>query len=375
MRSNTPLIIVGMHRSGTSLVASLLQSSGLHIGKKLLGKGTGNVKGHFENVDFFEFHKAVLQSQGVSEHGWTLQDNISVEKSFVEQAQQTIANNIVEPYWGWKNPRTTLFLDFWRSLLPNAKFLLIYRAPWEVVDSLYRRGTDPIFFSQPDLAVKIWIYYNSKIKEFYDNYSDDCLLVNIDSIVNNGQGYIDAINYHFKLQLSCPNNQIYEASLFKKCKDCYKPTLINQHFPEAINLYQEIEARQWQLEGNDDTSSWQNLVVEHPHKSQIFRDWHTSSYINAQSDRVQQDLNPILNELEKAESTCHHTTKQLEEIRRLVQPYGEQLRKSKSRTLARQVIQFLEPLEKQTDLPEQKLAKVKEQLIIWQEKIKDYPNK
>ncbi len=80
-------------------------------------------------------------------------------------------------------------------------------------------------------------------------------------------------------------------------------------------------------------------------------------------------MNPILNELEKAESTCHHTTKQLEEIRRLVQPYGEQLRKSKSRTLARQIIQFfLEPLEKQTDLPEQNLAKVKEQLIIWQEK-------
>ncbi len=48
-----------------------------------------------------------------------------------------------------KSSGQPLFLDFWRSLLPNAKFC-DYRAPWEVVDSLYRRGTNPIFFSQPD---------------------------------------------------------------------------------------------------------------------------------------------------------------------------------------------------------------------------------
>ncbi len=68
------LIIIGMHRSGTSLTASLLQSAGLHIGRNLMGPSEGNVKGHFENLDFFEFHRQVLRSQGINENGWTLQE-------------------------------------------------------------------------------------------------------------------------------------------------------------------------------------------------------------------------------------------------------------------------------------------------------------
>ncbi len=43
--------------------------------------------------------------------------------------------------------------------------LLIYRSPWEVVDSLYRRG-DKAFVDQPELAVKMWMHYNYKILDF-----------------------------------------------------------------------------------------------------------------------------------------------------------------------------------------------------------------
>ncbi|MEM7034937.1 MAG: chromosome partitioning protein ParA, partial [Chloroflexota bacterium] len=60
------VIITGMHRSGTSLVANVLQQGGLNIGQNLLGPGHGNLRGHFEDQDFFHFHDSVLNRMGES---------------------------------------------------------------------------------------------------------------------------------------------------------------------------------------------------------------------------------------------------------------------------------------------------------------------
>ncbi len=63
------IIVAGMHRSGTSLTASILQSSGVNIGERLVGKEIGNEKGHFEDLDMVDFHKEVLLSQGIEING------------------------------------------------------------------------------------------------------------------------------------------------------------------------------------------------------------------------------------------------------------------------------------------------------------------
>ena len=51
------LILIGMHLSGKSLTASILQKTSLNIGSELLEAGEGNIKGHFEDCDFYNFHK------------------------------------------------------------------------------------------------------------------------------------------------------------------------------------------------------------------------------------------------------------------------------------------------------------------------------
>lgn len=67
------LIIVGMHRSGTSFTASVLKKAGLNIGDKLLAAAEGNEFGHFENIDFYDFHIRVLSQQNYNKDGWTMQ--------------------------------------------------------------------------------------------------------------------------------------------------------------------------------------------------------------------------------------------------------------------------------------------------------------
>jgi len=53
----------------------------------------------------------ILRSQGLNDVGWTLQSNIHVEEQYVEAKE--VSEKFVIVNMGWKDPRTTLFLDFW----------------------------------------------------------------------------------------------------------------------------------------------------------------------------------------------------------------------------------------------------------------------
>ena len=47
--------------------------------------------------------------------------------------------------WGWKDPRTSLLLTFWDSLLDEARYLFVYRHPVDVLSSLVRRRSFACF--------------------------------------------------------------------------------------------------------------------------------------------------------------------------------------------------------------------------------------
>ena len=238
-------IVTGMHRSGTSLTASLFQKVGVDIGKKLVGPAVGNVKGHFENVDFVEFHKSVLRSHGIDELGCTLDKTIPVAGEFVEIAKKLIADNQeTNKHWGWKDPRTALFWDFWLNLLPQANFICVYRSPWEVVDSLYRRGTDVSLLHNPEMAVKMWIHYNQQVLELHKHFPDRCLLANVYPIGNTPDFFIDRVNDKFNVNLGAiPADNFEESLLVNDIVKSHRPSLIEKYFPEALELYQVLETQ------------------------------------------------------------------------------------------------------------------------------------
>ncbi|MBS1528172.1 MAG: hypothetical protein JST19_21175, partial [Bacteroidetes bacterium] len=63
------LIILGMHRSGTSLVTNWLYHCGLQVGENLLGKNAGNEEGHFEDTEFLKLHEEILAANGLPDTG------------------------------------------------------------------------------------------------------------------------------------------------------------------------------------------------------------------------------------------------------------------------------------------------------------------
>lgn len=159
---NNVLVITGMHRSGTSLISQWLYKCGLHIGDDFYGADIGNADGHFEDIDFLSAHMQALMEMGISSDGWTYKPIGCPGKVLLGKL---VARKQQRSQWGWKDPRTCLFLGTYRELLPAAKYIVILRDYQSVVSSLISRQYKRTAFKY---AVKggipewIWKYFKQK---------------------------------------------------------------------------------------------------------------------------------------------------------------------------------------------------------------------
>ena len=186
--SAPPVVIAGMHRSGTSLVASFLSSLGLDVGERLLEADRLNPRGYFEDTALLEFHQRLLREMvpagesGWPDWGWTVSESLdeSVPPRMREEALAIVGARNQTGAWGWKDPRTTLLLDFWAELLPGAVFVLVHRSPVEVLDSLLRAGNRH-FVIHPDHAVRAWLLYNRRALDFAVRHPDRSMLLALEA--------------------------------------------------------------------------------------------------------------------------------------------------------------------------------------------------
>jgi len=179
-----------MHRSGTSLVGQWLHQCGLHLGDRLLGANASNPKGHFEDLDFLEYHKDILRNHAIDETGLTPIKDFDLNRYEDIRLKHLIQlKNELNPQWGWKEPRTCLFLKHYEKHLNNHNYLVLHRDFNQVVDSLVRRGFEKMmkrkmtrkpyikllyvlfkqlylsryYFNHANTYLNAWIEYNSRI--------------------------------------------------------------------------------------------------------------------------------------------------------------------------------------------------------------------
>ena len=281
---STPLIITGMHRSGMSLTASILKTCGVTFQQFEEPESSQNQE--IEKLDFSSLQAEILRNQGINSQVWTSTQEPDINDTWVQKAQELAQKYSDAEIWGWNDPNTTLLLEFWAKILPEAKFLLIYRAPWEVVDSLYRSSEEIPFEKQPSLVFQSWINYSQKIIQFYNKYQHRCLLSNIQTIVDHQSLYIQEINHKFDLKLSSPSPKVYDTSLLntETSQNSYRLGLIDYYCPDVTQNYQELEGRSWHPNNNPDWS-WQNLIKTKPSQDLVFQDW-----VNFRQQQVENQL-------------------------------------------------------------------------------------
>jgi len=236
-----PLLVGGMHRSGTSFTASLVMSAGVDLGSDLLGANESNPEGHYEDLGFQWFHRRMLTASGLCEHGYTATARGHVPESCVQEARDLVADRSrADAPWGWKEPRTTLFLDFWQDVLPQARHLFVFRRPWEVADSLFRRG-DETFIANPAHAFDVWIHYNRLILDFARRHPTRCLVVEITHLIENPRRVFDLVRSRLDVPVTVPADR-FRDHLFHRDEASTRAALVRALVPEAWETYLELRS-------------------------------------------------------------------------------------------------------------------------------------
>jgi glycosyltransferase involved in cell wall biosynthesis/GT2 family glycosyltransferase len=208
LNPSIPLVVTGMHRSGTSFVASLLHAWKVRMGDQLLPADRENSAGYFEDVDFLELNRRILitctpPEPGHRDWGWTESGTFDAGKlaAYRDAAASLVAaRQRAGVAWGWKDPRTSMLLDFWDEVLgEKARFLLLYRHPWEVANSMLRSGAE-VWLTHPDYPARIWTQYNRRILEFHRQHRDRTLLVSTNRLMRDAEAFAELMQRSFGVE-------------------------------------------------------------------------------------------------------------------------------------------------------------------------------
>jgi GT2 family glycosyltransferase len=156
--------IAGMHRSGTSMVAGVLSALGMYLGDPadFFDGSLDNPDGYWEDARFVALNERLLEALGAS---WDCPHALDAERwqeaalsGLRDEARGLLEEFPGEPCWGWKDPRTSLTLPFWRALAPGLRTVVCLREPLDVARSLKRRAMLSVRFS-----LGLWRAYNEAI--------------------------------------------------------------------------------------------------------------------------------------------------------------------------------------------------------------------
>jgi hypothetical protein len=167
------IIILGMHRSGTSVIGGLINKMGLNTGGPLIAAGKDNEKGFFERIDVVLENDELMKKQGVH-YSWHTHkyDNLVGLKDAItgmngnefKEGKRGLAflNNKANEPWMLKDPRLCLTLRTWLPLLNFIPAILFtYRHPMDVALSLNTRYEH----FQIGKGLRLWYIYNRRAVE------------------------------------------------------------------------------------------------------------------------------------------------------------------------------------------------------------------
>jgi hypothetical protein len=161
-----PLVVLGMHRSGTSFLVRALNLGGLWLGGEselftVEGRALlGNPKGTYESNECIAINNTMLARSGGDAMNPPPQIRSTAEdiqriRAFCSTLERTRPHEF--PRWGWKDPRSVLTLEAWRPALPQSPFIVAsFRHPSVVARSLMARDKTP-----ETKGWALWAHYNA----------------------------------------------------------------------------------------------------------------------------------------------------------------------------------------------------------------------
>ena len=169
------IIILGMHRSGTSTVAGVL-----HLNKVVMGTYQNfwprplvqNPKGFYENYDFRKINDQLLNNVGydVKSYQAEIPEPELTDQLNKKMKKLILYNTKTYTDWGWKDPRTCLTIPLWSSVFSelelnnDARIIFVSRSAGSTARSLKKRNDLPL-----EDGIELWKIYNQRALKFCEN--------------------------------------------------------------------------------------------------------------------------------------------------------------------------------------------------------------
>jgi hypothetical protein len=172
-KTQSPLIVTGMHRSGTSMLSRLLERLGIFMGK--------NKEGNYEAKLFLAINDWLLRQAGASWDNPRGIRELTEDPEMVATAGKHVARvlnsnqligylgwpiflryrrlNRIDFPWAFKDPRSVLTLPVWLDLFPEARVVLIHRNGVDVANSLKVRSQAHYRRSREDDSPRLSLRY------------------------------------------------------------------------------------------------------------------------------------------------------------------------------------------------------------------------
>jgi hypothetical protein len=180
-----PVVVLGMHRSGTSFLVRALNLAGLWLGSEdrlytVEGRaGIGNPRGNYENTGSVTINDAILINSGGAWYNPPRSLMVSpADLNNMRQLAESLEKGMPQEFlrWGWKDPRTVLTLDVWvKALQRNVSLIATFRHPHAVAESLHSRDGMPL-----EHGYALWAAYNQYLLKHLNQYPSVLVRFDVD---------------------------------------------------------------------------------------------------------------------------------------------------------------------------------------------------
>jgi len=172
-----PIIVIGMHRAGTSMLTRLLGAAGVFLGRSL----TRNAECRFMNsLNYWVFEQSsaswekpcgvdsLLEHAGirplVTDYLTGVTDGpASIRYLGLQRWLRYRSMHNVTEQWGWKDPRNTYTLPLWLHVFPSARVIHITRHGVDVAESLRLRHQLAFRAAAARYSQRRWLYVNNPL--------------------------------------------------------------------------------------------------------------------------------------------------------------------------------------------------------------------
>ena len=222
------------------MVARLLHVCGLVLGpaEEFMKPSPDNPEGYWENMRFVNVNERIMAQFG---GWWGKPPSFPAHWEFAPEvdsifgeAEELIARFRGHNCWGWKDPRNSLTMPFWRRLIPDLKVVICVRNPLEVARSILVRG-DPTSASS---LLQLWLtYYRQLLSAVPPTHR---IVTHYQSYFKEGRAELQRVSGWLDLQVSDETLDLASAGVSASLRHHHVTTadLVAANVPdEVLRLY------------------------------------------------------------------------------------------------------------------------------------------